>query len=65
MHLKDQNRLVNVLKSGGDYKRSGYVQYVAVILADVPARTTFIDIYKHIIIALGCSEVCSEVRACT
>ena len=25
--------------------RSGYVQYIPVILADVPARTTFIDKY--------------------
>ena len=28
---------------GGNYKRSGYVQYVPVILADVPALTTFIN----------------------
>ena len=34
-------------KLGGDHKRSEYVQYVPVILADVPARTTFIDIYNH------------------
>ena len=29
---------------GGDETRSGYMQYVPVILADVPARTMFIDI---------------------
>ena len=36
--------LTEILLAGGDYKRSGYVQYVPVILADVPARTTFIEI---------------------
>ena len=34
---------------GGDYKRSGYVQYLPVILADVPARTTFIEIYNYVL----------------
>ena len=33
-----------VLFIGGRHKTSGYVQYVPVILADVPARTTFIEI---------------------
>ena len=36
------------LSLGGDYKRSGYMQYVPVILANIPARTTFIDIYNHV-----------------
>ena len=34
----------------GDEKRSGYVQYVQFILPNVPARTTFIEIFislKH------------------
>ena len=39
--LNKQNRANN----GGNYKRSGYVQYVTVILANIPARTTFIDMY--------------------
>ena len=33
-----------MLEAGGDHKRLEYVQYVPVILADVPACTTFIDI---------------------
>ena len=32
---------------GGDDTRSGYVQYVEVILADVPEHTTFIETYNH------------------
>ena len=36
---------------GGDYNRSGYVQYVPVILGDAPARTTFIDIVATLLIA--------------
>ena len=33
---------------GGDDKRSGYVLYVQGIQPNVPARTTFIDIYSRI-----------------
>ena len=33
---------------GGDYKRSGYMQYIPVILAEVPARTTFINILESL-----------------
>ena len=38
---------INSLEMGGNHKRSGYVQNVPVILTDVPARTTFKDIYNH------------------
>ena len=37
-------------EKGGDHKRSEYVQYVPVILADVPARTTFIDIPRSVLV---------------
>ena len=33
-------------KMGGDETRSGYVQNVPVILPNVPARTTFIELYS-------------------
>ena len=33
------------IQIGGRHKRSGYVQYVPVILANVPERTTFKDVY--------------------
>ena len=39
--------LNEILLAGGDYKRTGNVQYVPVIQADVPARTTFIEICNH------------------
>ena len=31
---------------GGEYKRSGYMQCVPVILAEVPARTMFKNIFE-------------------
>ena len=36
-----------LLNIGGQHKTSGYMQYVPVILPDVPAGTTFIELYEQ------------------